>query len=359
MIASKEKHIQLADILSDKIRNRIFLPGQKIPSQNELGRKYSMSRTSVHYAFNELENRGIIVRKPGKGIYVRDDKKSKELKTVSVILPDTQRLELQDYNNFGLEIFWGIEKRLREKNLDCKLRVISNDERDMLPAIISRQNADGVIIPRNFTDNEAKEIAKLDIPVVMAGRIPALPDVSGVAFNIFDYYSSFCNKLINEGNKKITIFSRKDLFVNNDFELLSKFLDKQSKDVSVKIVHYADIDSSITDDDLIYKSVQEIIDNNDMPDVFIGVTDWVAFRIIEKLTELGISVPGQVKVIGCLGVAMPPNDLPEITTFDGDAFELGRRAVDALCKSSKKHNEPVLEKLSMEYIERETYRNIK
>lgn len=359
MLATKEKHIKLANILSEKVKNKVLLPGQKIPSQSELGRKYSMSRTSVHYAFNELEKRGVITRRPGKGIYVKDKEVTKKLETISVILPETQRLEVNDYNNFGLEIFWGIEKGLREKNLDCKLRIISNSERPILTSIISELKSDGVILARTFSDYELKQVMDLGIPVALAGRISGLPNVSGTASNIFDYYNNFCKQLISEGNKKIAILSRKDIFTNEDFELVAKSLDKQRDDISVKLLYYTpEENTSKKDDDFIYNCVQRMVDDNELPDVFIGATDWVAFRIIEKLTSLGISVPEKIKVVGCLDIVMPPNDFPKITTFNADAFELGRRAVDAICKSHENNNEPVLEKLSMEYIERETYKKI-
>ncbi len=360
MITSKEKHLKLADVLGEAIRNNDLLPGQKILSQSELCKKYNISRTSVHYAFNELEKRGVIVRKPGKGVYVKEKEDRKKFEDIAVLLPDTQRFNMRNYDNFGLEIFWGIEKRLREKGLVCKLRVVSDNELSNLPRIVSSMKPDGVILTRSFSDAEILGITKLNIPAVLAGRISVLPGISGTAPNIFDYYLQFCRKLIEEGNNKIVIMSRKDMFNISEFELLAQTLNQLEPEASVKIVNYfpEDYYSKKERNEFIYGRVQKMYDNNELPDVFIGSTDWVIFRIIEKLHELKIKVPDTVKLIGCLGILMPPSNLPQITTFKVNTMELGMRTVDALCKA-RKINEPVLEKLSLEYIEGDTYQKIK
>ena len=49
-------------------------PNDKLPTEEELITKYSVSRTTVRTALNNLEKRGLIVRKAGKGTFVAQPK---------------------------------------------------------------------------------------------------------------------------------------------------------------------------------------------------------------------------------------------------------------------------------------------
>lgn len=60
---------QLVDLLSEKIENEME-PGDALPSERELCDLYGLSRTTVRLAMSELEERGMIARRHGKGTFV-------------------------------------------------------------------------------------------------------------------------------------------------------------------------------------------------------------------------------------------------------------------------------------------------
>jgi DNA-binding transcriptional MocR family regulator len=62
---------QLADLLSGLINQRVYLPGDKIPSIRRLSRQHKVSVATVQRALEELELRGIIDAKARSGFYVR------------------------------------------------------------------------------------------------------------------------------------------------------------------------------------------------------------------------------------------------------------------------------------------------
>lgn len=62
---------QLFDLIHDKIDNELN-PGDALPSERSLCEKYGVSRTTVRLAMAELEARGLVVRKHGRGTFVAD-----------------------------------------------------------------------------------------------------------------------------------------------------------------------------------------------------------------------------------------------------------------------------------------------
>ncbi|WP_425058239.1 HTH-type transcriptional repressor NagR [Sporomusa carbonis] len=61
---------QLATILEQKIYSGEWKPGQSLPSENELGREYELSRTTVRKCLNMLAERGLISAQQGRGTFV-------------------------------------------------------------------------------------------------------------------------------------------------------------------------------------------------------------------------------------------------------------------------------------------------
>ena len=54
-----------------------MIPHDKLPSERELTAQYGVSRTTVRLALQELENRGSIYRRHGKGTFVSDIKRGR------------------------------------------------------------------------------------------------------------------------------------------------------------------------------------------------------------------------------------------------------------------------------------------
>ena len=68
---NKALYHQLVDLLQERIET-CMIPHDKLPSERELTAQYGVSRTTVRLALQELENRGSIYRRHGKGTFVSD-----------------------------------------------------------------------------------------------------------------------------------------------------------------------------------------------------------------------------------------------------------------------------------------------
>src|SRR5688572_19821395 len=82
---SSIRYEALAQRLRESIRRGIYRPGDLIGSEHGLAREESISRMTVRRASEVLISEGLLERRPGKGLYVRDDTKPTELRTIQVI----------------------------------------------------------------------------------------------------------------------------------------------------------------------------------------------------------------------------------------------------------------------------------
>ena len=63
-------YVQLTDILKERVQHKDWLPGDQIPGEQELCELYQVSRTVVRQALRELELKGVVSRRKGKGTYI-------------------------------------------------------------------------------------------------------------------------------------------------------------------------------------------------------------------------------------------------------------------------------------------------
>lgn len=67
---SKPLYHQIGDFLQSAIDNGELLPGNRLPSENEISSRYNVSRNTARLAINALIMRGLAYRVKGKGTFV-------------------------------------------------------------------------------------------------------------------------------------------------------------------------------------------------------------------------------------------------------------------------------------------------
>jgi len=92
----KPKFLELSERIIEKIKEGELLPGDKVPSENELIKKYKISNTTARKVLLEIESRGWVRRIKGKGTFVLNrTQEHKLLRTLGSI--DATRRGFDDY----------------------------------------------------------------------------------------------------------------------------------------------------------------------------------------------------------------------------------------------------------------------
>lgn len=75
-------YVQLMEELETSIRNGVYKPGDKIMTEAEMAREYGVSLITVRKAVGSLMEKGLVVRKQGKGTFVTKPKYSRNMKNL-------------------------------------------------------------------------------------------------------------------------------------------------------------------------------------------------------------------------------------------------------------------------------------
>ncbi|WP_206307357.1 GntR family transcriptional regulator [Streptomyces sp. ICN441] len=138
-------YVQITNLLRAAILTKKFAPGEQLPSQNELTKRYGVSRATVQRALRDLEQEGLIVSRQGKGVFVRvRTERPMELRT-HIEQAFTEESVTIDFSGFSGEtlhtaLLEPIDKirsgKLRPRSI--KLRILVPDTRkpQAIPALL-------------------------------------------------------------------------------------------------------------------------------------------------------------------------------------------------------------------------------
>lgn len=111
-------YVQIAESLLERIRVGELVPDERLPSERELSKSLNVSRMTLRAALRVLDNKGLLVRRPGDGTYVAKPKIERQ---AAKLVPFTETMRSRGYQaNARLIVF---ERRLAEVSIASKLKV--------------------------------------------------------------------------------------------------------------------------------------------------------------------------------------------------------------------------------------------
>lgn len=155
---------QIAARLRDEIQSGHFEPSGRLPSEAEIGSRFSVSRVTVRLALDDLARSGMIERRKGKGTFVAGKQVRHEL--------DTLR---------------SFHESLLLQGLDASMRILSLETltiaAEMPAALRGAWSACLVLTRLHLVDNESIALGRTHLPVGVA-RIPQADMEARPAYSI-------------------------------------------------------------------------------------------------------------------------------------------------------------------------------
>ena len=352
----------MADELARRLREESWAPGAPLPSQQRLAADFGVSRSSVQKALEALEARGLVETRPGKGSYVAEGKgdvPAGKMETIAYAFPRDMRLSVDADDNFGLDILWGIEEATAALGARLTLR---SYERDRLPldveGFIATLKADGVILHSDFPAQEEPRALRSGAAVVVAGRLSATPGVGAVSPNLYDAFIDCCQLLEQAGYASVGGLFPGVHGWGGDIRAALENARRASGRLHVQSLDFtAGLDNYLylMDDRLVGETLAALAERGGLPQVLLCNSDWTARSAIRALGRLGLDVPRDVGVIGCLNLRLGETAEPKLSTLGLDSKEIGRKAVQLLMDMAASPLAAVTERVPLHLIERDTF----
>ena len=190
MLVTKRSQFSLQDKIvsdiQDKIESKTLKVGDMIASEDELGKKYGVSRVTVRLALNKLEAKNLIIKKQGLGTFVKSKKIKQSLSTAKTIID-----------------------ALREKNLNPKVKVLFNEIVKADETLISDLNLKKntkVVKTRRLVNLNKQPYAVLDtfMPEVFQG-VTEIISKSKNLMTTYDVFEEELGMIIKEAKYEISV----------------------------------------------------------------------------------------------------------------------------------------------------------
>ncbi|MBU3144819.1 GntR family transcriptional regulator [Clostridium sp. CF012] len=76
-------YVQLEEFIRKKIKERVYLPGESLPTERELTELFGVSRMTIRQAISNLVHQGVLYKIPGKGAFISKEVIEKKLEIES------------------------------------------------------------------------------------------------------------------------------------------------------------------------------------------------------------------------------------------------------------------------------------
>lgn len=214
------------------------------------------------------------------------------------------------------------------------LIALSDNKRDLEKKQVNlfyNTRVDGVLVS---LANESESISHFDvltnhgIPLVMFDKVSKELDCHKI--KIDDNHSAFIatEHLIERGCKKIAHIRGPKTPLNSKarYKGYVKALNKHNLEVDKSLIKVCK-DVTLKEG---YEFALELLNSKNKPDGIFAVTDQVGVGAIQAAHELGISVPGELKVVGFSDSQVAQIVKPGLTTIHQPGYEIGEHAAKLL-----------------------------
>ena len=295
------KHSQFKEIITQRIADDEFPLGAKLPSEEDLAKKYGVSRATVRRAFSDLVRKGVLFSQRGKGTFVIRPQNLLRNPSSSIPRAIAFVTPVAPYNNcVSGKIFWAVEQTALLNGYYVIL-VCSNDnadwEKHILEDLTQNHIVGGlIIIPSNPDYTLGQEhIARLcdrKIPFILVDKFfRDLPTDYIVSDNQAGAYKAVTH-LIQLGHRKIgyvvpaghTGTSVEDRLSGYKKALLDHGIPFEPELV-VKVEEQEE-------------KLRSLLRGTEHPAAFFCMTDLVALRVMRITEEEKKKLPNDVAVVG-------------------------------------------------------------
>lgn len=321
----KYKYQNLKDYLIAKIRSGSLAGSGRLDSEPQLCERFSLSRNTIRQAIQELENEGYVYRIHGKGTFIRNATPINSRK-IALMIYDTAYMAHPVTGG----LIRGIDETLSRNGYILDILASKRSFHDENLMRLAESYAGFLIGTYQLDELMLAELEKISLPHLFVKNYPMNHDVHAARINFTHAGFLAAEHLIRTGCGNLAlIYSGDRIAISAEFKegVYSAALEHGAR-LRRENIFIADFSDRLA----IPEICAELLRHEDRPDGMICASDELAIALLAELKRHGVSVPGDISVIGCNNTENSTLTTPPLSTVDIPVMELGRRSADLLLR---------------------------
>jgi DNA-binding LacI/PurR family transcriptional regulator len=264
---------------------------------------------------------------------------SQSTKTIGLVMPSSGDVVFQ--NPFFPTVLQGISDGAHEKNYALHMTTGKSDKEtfEAVVHMVQGKRVDGLILLHSKVEDKVISYLKgFDFPFVLIGKpYKDVEEITHVDNDNFRAMKEATEYLIELGHQKIAFIGGSlDLVVTVD-RLLGYERALRNAGIELKneyIIHEEFLREGGQE------GVEELMTLEHPPTAIVVTDDFMALGVLNKLDELGLSVPEDISIVSFNNVLLAEMARPPLTSVDINIFDLGYQASRNLIQKVEDDKEP-------------------
>ena len=333
------KHRRIFEYLLDSIHSGQWKPGDRLPSEAELGKFFDASRITVAKAVLDLQRMGLVARRPGAGTHVLGQERSK-WRTFGLLIPELGLTEIFEPICHGMmraaqdpsdALLWG--------HASSSVQESVHEADQMLRSFITQKVAGVFFAPVELSrDKDAVNgrivslLESAKIPIVLLDRcfMPyperSRHDLVGTDNHRAGFVAT--SHLLKMGIRRVTFMGEVNSASTVDLRISGFYLAMRAFGVK------PDCEPTWRGDPQDSAFVCKMLDSA-RPEAVVCANDITAARLMQTLMGLDVRIPDEVRIVGMDDVKYASLLPVPLTTIHQNCPEIGAVAMATMIERLK------------------------
>lgn len=261
-------------------------------------------------------------------VTTRERRSKKQVCQVCLLKGYSEREEIDD--PYYLSIRLAAEKSLKEENIEYIVISKNRLSDDRLKTV------DGILAVGIFSDHEIESLKVINSNIVFVDCNPQDETFDCVVVRMEKVVRKVLDYLISLGHKEIGFIGGEDYFGSEgvpspDYResWYRNYMNKLNM-LNEKFIRIGGFTPTSG-----YELMKDILDSGEYPSAFFIANDSMAIGAYRAILEKGLSIPGDISIVGCNDISTAQFIVPPLTTVKIHTSFIGETAVDLIVERIK------------------------
>ena len=341
----QSKHRRVFEHLHSSIQSGQLKPGDRLPSEAELGKLFDASRITVAKAVLDLQRMGLVTRRPGAGTHVQGQRRANG-HTFGLLIPELGLTEIfEPICNGMMRTHFSRPDSLLWGKAASSARESAKEAEQLVQSFITQKVAGVFFAPLEIISDKdvanrriARALERAQIPVVLLDRcyMPwpdrSAHDLVGIDNRRAGYVAAA--HLLSLGVRSLIFFGEADAANTVDARIAG--FDEALRLHGVVSGHDPVRRGSPLDETFVRHMLE-----TSRPEGIVCANDLTAARLMQTLLALGVSIPQEIRIIGMDDVRYASLLPVPLTTIHQDCAGIGAAAMATMLQRIEHPELPV------------------